>query len=110
MHDLAEIIVGAIIIADPDNRPEYTKEKPTRNRKLLLLVLIVAALVATYYWPQLANKPPKVKETYLNKPDIFESKEECHKAVEKYTTECFRRGGSKIDCMVETYCDSRGCC
>jgi len=83
-----------------------------RNKiKLLLPLLVLVALIITYYWPQWTRTLPlQVKEIDLNEPEPYKSKEECYKAVEKYIEGCIKRKGNHSSCIVEQYCDNRGCC
>lgn len=72
-------------------------------------MLVLAALVATYYLPQwTAPLPLQVEEIDLSGPEPFKSKEDCYKAAEQFRPKCTNKNGA---CPVfEEYCDARGCC
>jgi len=80
------------------------------SKKIKLLLLVLVALIITYYWPQWTRTLPlQVKEIDLNEPEPYKSKEECYKAVENYQAGCLRKK-TPAACIVEQYCDDRGCC
>lgn len=83
--------------------------------KILIFMLVLAALVATYYLPSSQNEARVVENIEPKEVDIepkevepFKSKEDCYEAAEQYRAKCTNKNGP---CAVfEVYCDARGCC